>query len=230
MPAPLDILYEDNHLLIINKPSGLPSQGDNTNDLCAVDRVKDYIKHEYNKPGNVYAGLVHRLDRPTSGCLMLCKTSKALTRMSEQFKKRQVKKCYLAVVDEPVKHSTMHLENYLYKDKKVNQVRVVAQSHRESKHALLNTELIATLKRHSLLKVFPHTGRSHQIRVQLAHVGLPLVGDVKYGGRKHMDRRAICLHSYQLGFTHPVTKEEILVTSVPNHGHWKAYEKMLKCL
>ena len=223
----IDILYEDNHLLLINKPSGLPSQGDLTNDACAIDLVKDYIKHVYNKPGNVYAGLVHRLDRPTSGCLMLCKTSKALSRMSEQFKKREIKKSYLAIVDRPVIETSMHLDHYLYKNRKKNHARVVPSSHHEAKHAVLDFELVMTFKGFSLLKIFPLTGRSHQIRVQLAHIGLPIVGDVKYGGRRHVERRAICLHSHSLSFTHPVTKEELSITSLPFQHHWRDYGEML---
>lgn len=227
MAANIDILYEDNHLLIINKPSGLPSQGDLTEDACAIDVAKDYIKHAYNKPGKVFCGLVHRLDRPTSGCLMLCKTSKALSRMSEQFKKREIKKCYLAIVDRPVADDKMRLENHLYKNRKKNHARVVPANHRDAKHALLEFERVMTFRGQSLLKVFPHTGRSHQIRVQLAHIGLPIVGDVKYGGRRHTDKRAICLHSHLLEFTHPVTQEKMVVKSIPYQYHWKAYGEML---
>ncbi len=227
MSAQIDIIYEDNHLIVINKPAGLPSQGDLTEDACAIDLVKDYIKNEYNKPGNVYVGLAHRIDRPVSGTLLLCKTSKALSRMMEQFRTQTIKKCYLAIVADPVENPFMHLEHYLYKDKSRNISRVVDARHRQAKRAEMDVEHVFSFKGHSLLKIFPVTGRSHQIRIQLSHVGLPIIGDVKYGGRRHSERRAICLHSHKISFQHPVTKEAMEITSLPYQHHWLDYGQLL---
>ena len=227
MAANIDILYEDNHLIIINKPAGLPSQGDLTTDACAIDLVKDYIKKEYKKPGNVYAGLVHRIDRPVSGVLMLCKTSKALTRMSEQFKNRSIKKTYLAVTHKPFNHERRHLEHHLIKDRRRNISKVVHPRHKKGKHAELYVESVSKSDEYTLLRVSPITGRSHQIRVQLSAVGYPIVGDVKYRGQKHADRRGICLHSHELTFHHPTTKEEITVRCLPDQSHWRPYEQLL---
>ena len=216
MAANIDILYEDNHLLIINKQAGLPSQGDITSDPCAIDLAIEYVRVTYHKPGNVYMGLAHRIDRPTSGALILCKTSKSLSRMSELFKKRAIKKCYLALVQGHTTEQSLHLENYLFKDKQRNISKIVGNNHHDSKHAVLDLEVVSKIKGRSLLKVFPHTGRSHQIRVQLANIGLPIIGDVKYGGPRFTNPRAICLHSHSLSFIHPVTKNELVVESWPS--------------
>jgi 23S rRNA pseudouridine1911/1915/1917 synthase len=218
MAAKIDILYEDNHLLIINKPAGLPSQGDKTEDPSAIDLAAEYIKQEYNKPGNVYVGLAHRIDRPTSGALILCKTSKSLSRMGELFKKREIQKCYLALVQGHTTEQYFHLQDYLYKDKQKNISRVVTSKHKDSKLAELDGEALSYINGRTLLKIYPHTGRSHQIRVQLSNFGLPIVGDVKYGGPRHNDSRAISLHSHSLSFLHPVTKKPLVVESWPIWG------------
>lgn len=227
MAANIDILYEDNHLIVINKPAGLPSQSDLTEDACAIDLTKDYIKHKYNKPGNVYTSLVHRIDRPVSGVLMLCKTSKGMTRMTEQFKSRRIKKSYLVIVDRPFEEDKLHLKNYLLKDRRKNVSKVVTQYNDKAKHAEMHVEKLHSFGGFTLLKAMPVTGRSHQIRIQLAHIGFPIVGDVKYGGRRHTERRAICLHSHKLTFHHPISKEEITVQALPYQHHWLDYGQLL---
>lgn len=227
MSANIDILYEDNHLLVLNKPAGVPSQGDLTNDPSALDLAKDYIKHKYNKPGNVYAGLAHRIDRPVSGTLLVCKTSKSLSRMMEQFRNRKVRKSYIAIVDNRVSWKQKHLSDYLMKDRKRNIARVVSASTRNAKHAELDAEVGFRFGGFTLLNIFPLTGRSHQIRVQLSNIGLPIVGDVKYGGSKHSEKRAICLHSHKLTVFHPVTGEEMTFSSLPYQHHWLDYGQLL---
>lgn len=219
MTSNIHILYEDNHLLVVDKPSSIPSQQDLTTDTCILDMAKDYIKTRYNKPGNVFAGLAHRLDRPVSGIVVIGKTSKGLNRMMQFFRQRQVEKCYVAIVNGACTEQHMHLENYLYKDSKRNVSKVV-KKHPDAKLAIMDVECVATIGDHSLLKLYPFTGRSHQIRVQLAHVGLPIVGDVKYGGTRHDNRRAICLHSHKIAFPHPTTGEILKITSLPHEHHW----------
>ncbi len=223
----IDILYEDNHLLIINKPAGLPSQSDLTEDICALDAAKSYIKNKYNKPGNVYASLAHRLDRPVSGVLMICRTSKAMTRMSEQFRSRKVTKTYLAIVNNQVPWTDVYLEDYVVKDRKRNRAKVVASQYPKAKHARMNVYRIHQFGGQTLLKACPITGRSHQIRVQLAHAGYPIIGDVKYGGIRHLEKRAICLHSHALTFQHPIKHHRMTITCLPYQHHWEAYGQLL---
>ena len=227
MSNTVDIVYEDNHLLIINKPAGMPSQLDLTEDACALDLAKDYIKHQYNKPGNVYAGLAHRIDRPVSGLLLLCKTSKSLSRMMEQFKKRMIKKTYLAVVDGQMSDEFLDLEDHLLKNSARNISKVVGPNIKGAKRAETTVAHVFSFGGHSLVKVYPRTGRSHQIRVQLAHAGLPIVGDVKYGGIRHSEKRAICLHSHELAFDHPVSKQALVIRSLPYQHHWLPYGQLL---
>ncbi len=227
MPANIDILFEDNHLLLINKPAGIPSQSDLTLDDSALDLAKSYIKKEYKKPGNVFVGLTHRLDRPVSGLLMLCKTSKALARMSQQFKNRTIEKSYLAIVDNIVEKQFYHLENYLIKDRKKNIARVVSKATKNAKHAEMYVEKMSAFGGATLLCIKPVTGRSHQIRVQLSSIGLPIIGDVKYGGNRHVNRRAICLHSHMLSFDHPVKKNRITIHCMPYQHHWNPFGQLL---
>lgn len=227
MASNIDILFEDNHLLIVNKPAGIPSQSDLTQDTCILDVAKDYIKVNYNKPGNVYASLVHRIDRPVSGTLMLAKTSKAMTRMTAQFRDRKIKKEYIAIVDQPVEKASYHLKDYLLKNRKRNISRVVPADFKDAKFAELMATRGPSFGRFTLMKIAPKTGRSHQIRNQLAHIGLPIVGDVKYGGSRHTEKRAICLHSHSLTFAHPTTKEEMTISCLPYQHHWQDYGRLL---
>lgn len=227
MASNIDILFEDNHLLIVNKPAGIPSQSDLTQDVCILDLAKEYIKVNYNKPGNVYASLVHRIDRPVSGTLMLAKTSKAMTRMTAQFRERQIEKEYIAIVDRPVPEPHYHLEDYLLKNRKRNISRVVTPDKKDAKFAELHAQRGPSFAGFTLIKIQPKTGRSHQIRNQLAHVGLPIVGDVKYGGSRHTEKRAICLHSHSLTFAHPTTKEKMTVACLPYQHHWQDYGRLL---
>lgn len=219
------ILFEDNHLLIVHKPSGLPVQGDSSGDTPLVDLAKSFIKHRDGKPGNVYMGLPHRLDRPTAGIVILCKTSKALARMNELFKKRAVDKTYWAVVGERPDPPAGMLEDMLWKDASKNRSTVVGDRRNGAKPARLSYRLLAESDRYHLLEVRPETGRHHQIRVQLAHRGWPIKGDVKYGFKRPNHDRSIHLLARSVRFVHPVRKEEMTVTApVPDDVVWQAVD------
>src|SRR5690606_14601547 len=176
-----NILFEDNHLLIINKKSGELAQGDETGDIPLIDSLKDFIKKRDNKPGNVFLGLIHRLDRPTTGILIFAKTSKALARMNEVFKTREVKKTYWAIVENKPQKTFEKLEHYLKKNPKNNKTTVYTNPTKEAKIAVLEYKLKGHLDKFSLLEVELFTGRSHQIRAQLSFIGHPIKGDLKYG-------------------------------------------------
>lgn len=225
MLQPQQILFEDNHLLVVNKPAGLLSQGDDTNDLCLVDLAKEYIRVKYQKPGNIFCGLVHRLDRPVSGVILLAKTSKALERLTAQFRDRKVQKNYAAVVHGIPKDERKTLVHYLKKDTQKNKVTAYNNQKPDTQFAELSYELAATNKAYSLLKVMPHTGRSHQIRVQLSSNGTPIVGDLKYGSKETNEDASICLHAYELHFTHPTLQTQLVFTApLPIIGQWKNFK------
>ena len=217
----LKILYEDNHLIAINKKSGDIVQGDKTGDTPLSDFVKAYIKKKYNKPGEVFLGTIHRLDRPTSGVVLYARTSKALARMNEQFKNKQVQKTYWAVVDNPPPNSSGTLENYLQKNQKQNKSYVTKTN--EGKHAILEYKLLKKLENFYHLEITPKTGRHHQIRVQLAHIGCIIKGDLKYGAKRSNKDASIHLLAQKLEFIHPVKKEAItIVATAPKDNIWKA--------
>ena len=210
-----DILFEDNHLLIINKKSGELAQGDETGDIPLVDSLKEFIKKRDQKPGNVFLGLVHRLDRPTSGILLFAKTSKALTRMNEAFQKRTIDKIYRAIVQgEPPKESD-RLVNYLRKNPKNNKTTVFNKPTENAKEAILEYRWAGSLDKYILLEIKLFTGRSHQIRAQLSAINCPIKGDLKYGAKRSNPDGSISLHAYKLTFTHPVSKEEITIIAPP---------------
>lgn len=199
----MEILYEDNHIIVVLKPQNVPSQADESGDKDMLTMVKEYIKEKYNKPGNVYVGLVHRLDRPTGGVMVFAKTSKAAARLSEQFKNKEAEKTYFAVVTGNLKNKQTKLVNYLMKDEKNNMVKVVPMSTTGAKRAELDYTELEEKDGFHLLKVKLGTGRGHQIRVQLATIGNPIYGDQKYG--KDMPKANLNLFAVELKFRHPTT-------------------------
>ncbi len=218
-----EVVYEDNHLIAVNKKAGVLCQGDKTGDKPLVDEVKEFLKAKYNKPGNVFAGLIHRLDRPVSGLVLFAKTSKALTRMNEQFKTRAVQKTYWAIVrDKPLTESGT-LKHYLLKNQKQNKSRAFQKATEGALLSELSYKVLKKLSTHYLLEINPKTGRHHQIRVQLSTMSCPIKGDLKYGSKRSNPDGSISLHARKLKFTHPVSKEEMtLVAPVPSNAIWQA--------
>ncbi len=216
------ILYEDNHLIVINKLPGELSQGDKTGDDSLIEIIKSFLKKRDNKPGNVYLGLIHRLDRPTSGILVFAKTSKALTRMNELFKTREVQKIYWAITEGKAEIKSETLEHYLKKNPKNNKVTVYTQPTPEAKKAVLEYNVLGNLDHYSLFEIELHTGRSHQIRSQLSFIGHTIKGDLKYGAKRSNPDGGISLHARKISFIHPVKKEEInIIAAPPNDTLWK---------
>lgn len=230
----LSVIYEDNHLIAINKPAGWLVQGDETGDLPLTEFVKDYIKRRYNKPGDVFLGVIHRLDRPVSGVVVFARTSKALTRMNKLFQDRMVDKEYVAVVEHRPKELEGTLVHYLSKDKERNITHAYnKQRYQSTKRSELSYKYAGGLADHHLLQILPITGRSHQIRVQLAKMGCPIRGDKKYGAPKfNTDRGTIHLHSHKLSFIHPVKKEPIIIEApVPEQDQvWQMYAHLVNDL
>ena len=217
----LEILYEDNHLIAVNKKSGQIVQGDKTGDTPLSDCVKTYIKREYNKKGNVFLGTIHRLDRPTCGIVLYARTSKALKRMNEQFRERKIQKTYWAIVNNPPPNNTGCLTNYLKKNQQKNKSYVSKK--RTGKYASLNYKIINKLKNFYLLEIKPQTGRHHQIRVQLSNIGCNIKGDIKYGAKRSNKDASINLLAQKLEFIHPVKKEPItIIAPPPNNSIWQA--------
>ncbi len=211
-----EILYEDNHIIAVNKRCGEIVQGDKSGDRTLGDEVKAYIKEKYNKPGEVFLGVVHRLDRPTSGVLLFARTSKALTRLNELFKKEgEVQKTYWAVVDNKPVPETATLNHWLTRDEKQNKAFAYPQERKDSKLASLTYRFLGSSDRFHLLEIDLHTGRHHQIRAQLATIGLHIKGDLKYGFPRSNPDAGIHLHARKIRFTHPVTKEKILLIATP---------------
>ncbi len=220
----MQILYEDNHLIIVNKAVGEIVQGDKTGDEPLLDRVKAYIKKKYNKPGEVFLGLVHRLDRPTSGIVIFARTSKALSRMNQLFKDKNIKKIYWAVVDNPPPQETGTLEHYLIKNQKQNKSYASDKLKAGAKKASLSYSLIGRTNRYYLLEIELHTGRHHQIRAQLAKIGLHIKGDLKYGFPRSNPDGGIHLHARSVEFVHPVKKEPVeLVANPPGDVLWNEF-------
>lgn len=211
----INIIFEDNHLLVIEKPVNIPSQSDESGDLDILTLLKQDLKKRFNKPGNVYLGLVHRLDRPVGGVMVFAKTSKAASRISELIRKREFNKNYIAVVHGIMEQKEGKLTHYLVKDTKTNIVRVTQKDDNKAKEAILEYKLISSKENLSLVKIKLHTGRSHQIRVQFAAVGHPLFGDQKYGIQLNKEGQQISLWSSQIKFEHPVSKDIIVFNSLP---------------
>lgn len=211
----LNVLYEDNHIIVVVKPVGIPAQGDKSGDIDMLTIIKGYLKEKYNKPGNVYLGLVHRLDRMVGGVMVFAKTSKAASRISEYIRQKNVKKRYLAIVNGKLKVSNENnlLSNYLVKNERLNMSRVVEKESKDSKLAELEYKVLSNFKYnnkdYSLVDVDLHTGRHHQIRVQFANISHSIYGDVKYGQKENKVGENLALWSYYLSFYHP-TKDEYL--------------------
>ncbi len=219
----LQVLFEDNHLIIINKRPGDIVQGDKPGDRPLSETVKAFLKRKYDKPGNVYLGVVHRLDRPTSGIVVFAKTSKALPRLNKMFAEKEAKKTYWAIVknrpDEPEKK----LVHWLKRNTKQNKSYANTKEVPESKKAILSYRLIQSLDNYYLLEIDLETGRHHQIRAQLTAIGCPIKGDLKYGFNRSNDNGSIHLHAYKLSLTHPVKKETLeIVAPLPNDPIWNA--------
>ena len=208
------ILFEDNHLIIVNKNPGELSQGDRTGHTTLADSIKYYLKNKYNKPGNVYLGITHRLDRPTSGIIIFCKTSKSLTRVNNMFKEKKVKKTYWAITKKIDSNKIIRLENFLKKNEKQNK-SFVSTDIKNGIKSILNFKKIKSLDKYSLLEISLETGRHHQIRAQLSNYGYPIKGDLKYGFKRPNNDGSIHLHSRKIEFTHPVTKNKICLIACP---------------
>ena len=223
----LDVLYEDNHLIAVNKPAGYVVQENNPGFKSLQEEVKAYIKEKYNKPGAVFLGVIHRLDTVVTGVVLFARTSKALARMNEQSKQRSIKKTYLALVRRKPNPMAGTLVHYLKKDEKKNKTKLYEEEREGSKRAELHYEYISTANHCFLLRVNPMTGRPHQIRVQLARTFTGIVGDVKYGQTKPNVDKSIYLHALGLHFIHPVTKEKInLHAPLPHFGNWKFFKEI----
>ena len=211
----IEILFEDNHLIVVNKPVGMLVQGDKTGDKSILDFVKEYIKKKYDKPGNVYLGLPHRLDRPTSGIVVLSKTSKALSRLNSMFKDNTIKKTYWAIVDNAPEKKTDTLVHYLVRNEKSNKSKAFNKPSNKTKKASLTYDFIGKSDRFHLLEIDLHTGRHHQIRAQLAKINCHIKGDLKYGSKRSNKDGGIHLHSRQIEFIHPVKKDTLKIIAPP---------------
>lgn len=227
MKIPIEdrILFEDNHLLIVNKLPSEIVQGDKTGDVCLLDDVKSYIKDTYNKPGNVYAGLVHRIDRPVSGAVIFAKTSKALSRMTIKVKEREFSKTYLAVVKNKPPKDEDELSHFMIKNEAQNKSYIVDSKTKGAKLAQLRYRVVGTSESYYLLEVELITGRHHQIRAQLAHIGCPIKGDLKYGFPRSNADASISLHAYRISFEHPTLKKPIdIIAPRPGGMPWDAFK------
>lgn len=221
----MTVVYEDNHLIIVNKTASEIVQGDKTGDVPLSETVKQYLKEKYAKPGNVFLGVTHRLDRPVSGLVVFAKTSKALARLNEMFRKGEVKKTYWAVVKTCPQVEEGELVHYLVRNEKQNKSYAYDKEVNGSKKAVLHYRLIGNSENYYLLEVDLKTGRHHQIRCQLAKIGCPIKGDLKYGFPRSNPDGSICLHARKVCFVHPVSKEQIVVTApVPDGNLWKVFQ------
>ncbi len=220
----MEVLYEDNHIIAVNKTCNEIVQGDKTGDTPLSETVKAYIKDKYNKPGEVFLGVTHRLDRPTSGVVLFARTSKALTRLNEMFKSHeQIKKTYWAIVQGAPKVPEARLENWLVRNEAQNKSYIAKPGAKEAKQAILSYKTLVKGEHYTLLEVNLETGRHHQIRCQLAAIGCPIKGDLKYGAKRSNPDGGICLHARKIEFIHPVKKENICITApVPDDALWRA--------
>ncbi len=223
------VIYEDNHLLIVSKRPGEIVQGDKTGDVPMVESLKLYLKEKYNKPGNVFLGLVHRLDRPVGGLVIFAKTSKALSRMTQMFAKGEVQKSYLAIVTDKPHEAQARLTHYLVRNEKQNKSYAYHQERANSKRAELSYRLISSGEHYHLVEVDLHTGRHHQIRCQLSAIGCPIKGDLKYGAKRSNPDGSISLLSYRLRFRHPVSGVDLDIKApLPNERIWRELGQSLE--
>ena len=230
----MTVLYEDNHIIAVSKTCHEIVQGDKTGDTPLSDTVKAYIKEKYQKPGEVFLGVTHRLDRPTTGVVLFARTSKALTRLNAMFQSHeQIQKTYWAIVDKSKesligKQEAVRLENYLWRNEKQNKSFVVKPGTKDAKRAVLTYKAIAQSDRYTLLEINLETGRHHQIRCQLAAIGCPIKGDLKYGAKRSNPDGGICLHARKIEFIHPVSKQPISITApVPDDTLWQALSQQI---
>lgn len=222
----MQVLYEDNHIIAVSKTCHEIVQGDKTGDIPLSETVKAYIKEKYQKPGEVFLGVTHRLDRPTTGVVLFARTSKALTRLNDMFKSHEmIKKTYWAIVQSPPSAPQGRLENYLWRNEKQNKSFVVKPGTKDAKHAALSYKVIAQSDRYTLLEINLETGRHHQIRCQLAALGCPIRGDLKYGAKRSNLDGGISLHARKIEFIHPVSKLPIVITApIPEDTLWHTLE------
>ena len=217
----IEVLYEDNHIIAVNKKSGDLVQGDKTGDKPLSEFVKDYLRDTYNKPGNIFCGVIHRLDRPVSGVVLFAKTSKALSRMNELFRTKSIQKTYWAIVENASIHGHGELIHYLVKNQKKNKSHAYLKPFEGALKAVLNYKTLKHLNRYTLLEINPISGRHHQIRVQLSAVKSMIKGDLKYGAKRSNKDASICLHAREINFIHPVRKEAIKISAPPpNNPIW----------
>ena len=220
----MEVLYEDNHIIAVNKTCKEIVQGDKTGDVPLSEIVKAYIKDKYNKPGEVFLGVTHRLDRPTSGVVLFARTSKALSRLNAMFQSHeQIRKTYWAIVQGSPKLPEARLENYLIRNEAQNKSYIAKPGAKDAKQAILTYKTLTVGEHYSLLEINLETGRHHQIRCQLAAIGCPIKGDLKYGAKRSNPDGGICLHARQIAFEHPVSHEQIMITApTPDDNLWKA--------
>ena len=232
----MTVLYEDNHIIAVNKTCNEIVQGDKTGDTPLSEIVKAYIKEKYNKPGEVFLGVTHRLDRPTSGVVLFARTSKALTRLNEMFREKSavshqpsaITKTYWAIVQGAPKLPEARLENWLVRNEAQNKSYITKPGAKEAKQAILSYKTLAKGENYTLLEVNLETGRHHQIRCQLAAIGCPIKGDLKYGAKRSNPDGGICLHARQIEFIHPVSKQDICITApVPNDSLWQQFAALV---
>jgi 23S rRNA pseudouridine1911/1915/1917 synthase len=220
----LVVIYEDNHLIAVNKSVGDLVHGDETGDDTLADAVKQYIKFRYDKPGDVFLGVIHRLDRPVSGVVVFARTTKALTRMNELMKQKAIQKTYYAIVQHRPDPLNGTITHYIIKDETKNIVKAYASPRSGAKESTLSYEIAAELDAKVLLKVNPHTGRPHQIRAQLAKVGSSIIGDLKYGAEYPLENKSIALHCSEMSFLHPVKQEKVTIKADPPRSMpWRVF-------
>lgn len=220
----MNVIYEDNHIILVNKASSEIVQGDKTGDIPLSETVKQYIKEKYHKPGNVFLGVTHRLDRPVSGLVLFARTSKALSRLNEMFKSKEIKKTYWAIVKNQPPALAGELVHWLVRNEKQNKSYAYDREVKDSKKAILDYKVIGRSEHYYLLEINLQTGRHHQIRCQLAKMGCPIKGDLKYGAQRSNPDGSICLHARRIEFVHPVSKEKMSFEApVPESALWKSF-------
>lgn len=222
----MNVIYEDNHIILVNKASSEIVQGDKTGDIPLSETVKQYIKEKYHKPGNVFLGVTHRLDRPVSGLVLFARTSKALSRLNEMFKTKDIKKTYWAIVKNQPPASAGELVHWLVRNEKQNKSYAYDREVKNSKKAILDYKIIGRSERYFLLEINLQTGRHHQIRCQLAKIGCPIKGDLKYGSPRSNPDGSICLHARRIEFIHPVSKEKMSFEApLPESALWNCFHE-----